>query len=179
MIVLNLLPFEDKNKIIKNYLFLLIKDVIFSLLLLSSILGIIFLISHFILIKNFIEISNSSLPVVKSNAMTEEVRKINRNLSNIKEIQDNYVNWVKIILDINNLIPQEKIQITNLETNLSKNSIILQGKAADRDGFLKLKDNLEKTNLFKNIKSPLTNLLLAEKINFQLEMEIQPIYVEQ
>lgn len=176
MITLNLLPPQDKKKITQHYLIFLSKDAIFSLLLLCAVLGIIFLICYLILIKNFIQINQGALSVMKSNEIiTEEVRKINKDLRKVEDIQEKNINWPETLLALSDLVAADEIQITNLEIDHLKNLITLEGKALTRNNFLILKKNLEESDLFINIKSPLSNLLLAENLNFSLEIELKTI----
>lgn len=170
MIILNLLTIQDKKNLTKHYLTLLSKDVIFSLLLLSAVLSIILLICQFILTQNFIQTNQNTLLTMKGNQIIiQHIRQINQDLKQVKKIQDKNIDWVQILLYLNNMIPQDEIQITNLEIDYSKNSIILQGKSLSRDAFLTLKQNLEDSEYFENIKSPLSNLLLAKNLEFELE----------
>ena len=172
--MLNLLPLQDKKNLKKHYLILLSKDVILSFLLLISILSIILSVSHFMLSKNFIELSQSSLSIMSGHEIiTQKIRQINRDLKKISEIEQGNTNWLKIILSLSQLIPPGEIQLNNLEIQGQKNQIFIQGSALSRTAFLTFKDNLEKTNLFSEIQSPLTNLLSAKNLDFELSFKIK------
>ncbi len=174
MTTLNLLPIQDKKNLVRNQIILISKDITYSLLLLGAILSIILLICHLILIKNFIQISQNSLSIVKSDEIiTQKIRRVNKNLKIIESIQEKNINWVKILLTLSKLTPQDEVQITNLEINSNKNLITLQGKSLTRDAFLTFKQRLENSGLFCNIKSPLSNLLSAKNLNFKLEMSLK------
>ncbi len=172
MIILNLLPKTDKKQIANHYLTLLIKDIVFSLLLICTVLAILFLICHFMLIKNFITISEQNLSIItKTNLITSDVRKINLELRTLEKIQYQYTNWVQFIINLNNQIPTTKIQITKINIDNHQQILRLEGKALNRDDFLKFKQNLENSKMFDSIKSPLSNLLSNKNLNFSLEMK--------
>lgn len=172
MIILNLLPNSDKKQIANHYLILLIKDIVFSFLLICTILAILFLICHFVLIKNFISISQQNLSIMtKTNLITNNIRQINRELISLKKIQDQYTNWAQFITNLNAQIPTDKIQITKLDIDKHQQNLKLEGKALQRDDFLELKQNLENSEMFNSVKSPLSNLLSNKNLDFSLEMK--------
>ncbi|MBU4360346.1 PilN domain-containing protein [Candidatus Parcubacteria bacterium] len=172
MIILNLLPATDKKQIVNHYLILLIKDIVFSFLLICTVLAILFLICHFLLIKNFISISQQNLSVMtKTNLITGNIRQINSELKSLEKIQDQYTNWVQFITNLNAQIPTDKIQITKLNIDKHQQTLKLEGKTIKRDAFLDLKQNLENSKMFSSIKSPLSNLLSNKNLNFSLEIK--------
>ena len=124
------------------------------------------------LIKNFITISEQNLSIItKTNLITSDVRKINLELRTLEKIQYQYTNWVQFIINLNNQIPTTKIQITKINIDNHQQILRLEGKALNRDDFLKFKQNLENSKMFDSIKSPLSNLLSNKNLNFSLEMK--------
>lgn len=173
MTILNLLTKIDKRKVTNRYLTLLCKDVVFSFLLVSTFLAIIFVISNFILTKNFISVSESSLTLNKTTGiMSAEIKGINSGLKEIEKMQEENTSWVAVILSLDELIPKEEIQITLLTFNGVSKKVEINGKALTREKFLEFKSNLEESELFSEIKSPLTNILYDKYLNFKLEAKL-------
>jgi len=173
MITLNLITKPDRKKLSQHRLTILFKDFVLSFLILSAVLGITLLICNFILMRNFIQLSDSSLSVIKSsNLVDKHVGQINENLKDINKIQNEYTDWVQTLLAINNLIPQYEIQVTNLEIDHLRKKAYLEGKALTREKFLELKQSLEESELFAEIESPLSNILYSKNLNFRLDINL-------
>lgn len=172
MIILNLLTSSDKKRVVKHHLILVLKDIVFSTMLIVAIVSVMLLISNYFLIDNFIQLSQGSVAISKTEESNREINKINNNLQEINSLQIENTDWAKVILSLNQLIVPNEIQLTNLEIMPAgeKQIIKLEGKALSRNGFLKFKQNLEDSPMLSNIESPLSNILLAKDINFTLAM---------
>ena len=76
---------------------------------------------------------------------------------------------------LSKLIP-EKISLSNVANDLSTQEIIIKGYAQTRDDLIAFNKNLEASQLFKEVKIPLSNFLTQEAIIFEITAKVNNIY---
>jgi len=64
------------------------------------------------------------------------------------------------------------INLTNLSYQTAQNKVVLNGQAKTREQFLNFKENLEKSQVFLEVESPLSNLINKENIDFNFNFKI-------
>ncbi len=175
MITLNLIPtqYEEKTKLTKVYL--VIKDILLIFLVFVIFITISFLFAKLILKNNYDDlIIENTLVNLNHKKFYSQIKKINSELNDIYQTQNSFYPYSKIFLALNDCMPHN-IFLTNLKitSGLGKDkkrliNIKITGKAKTRDDLLKLKNNLEKNELFYNINFPFKNLLKPKNINFQI-----------
>ena len=104
---------------------------------------------------------------------TEEARigKINDKMEEVYSIQTDYVKWSQVLVDFSALVPEgNRLESVSLDKENQRLSV--RGISKRRDDFLKLKKNLEKSNLVTELESPISNLLNQTNINFTLEAKL-------
>lgn len=165
----------------RHHLFLILKDFILSILLTAGFLSILILISYFLLNQNFILSSQDVAVNLSKSSITQDIREINSTLTQVETIQNRNIDWTQIILDINSLIPHSEIQLGNFNISSQKDaySLAIQGQALNRDAFLEFKNNLENFELIERVDSPLSNILYAENINFELNILFKDLYSQE
>jgi len=174
MITLNFITQKGKKRLLGNRLFILLKDISLSLLMISAVVGMTMVASQQILAQDFIQITKNTLSIINTEGIeTQKIKTINNDLKKINSIQTQYVNWVEWLTNLNNLIYSNKIQIGRLNIDLEGQKVSLNGKAASREDFLDMKTKLEESEMFEEVISPLSNILSANKINFDLEMTLK------
>ena len=97
----------------------------------------------------------------------EKVEKINSYLATIKKIQENKTSFSKTLIQISEITPNG-IRLYNIDLKKSEKTFEISGNANSRDNLLKMQDNLEKSDYFENIESPISNLISPSDINFSL-----------
>lgn len=101
----------------------------------------------------------------------DKVDKINSYLSVIKKIQDNKTDFSKTLIEISTITPKG-IRLYNLKLNKEEKKFELSGNANSRDNLLKLQENLNKSQYFTKIESPISNLISPTNINFSFTGEL-------
>ena len=169
MITLNLITYKIKKELTREKIFSIVNDILLIILFTVIVNGIFIFISHKILADNFEKIQKQrDLISIANQPFNLEVTEINNRMQKIKNIQDEYTKWSDILAEINNLIPSG-IKIDQMQFNSLTNTFNISGKALLRADFLILKENLEKSKLFTEITSPLSNLLRDQDVQFSLD----------
>lgn len=182
MITLNLIPTQKKNDLRLANFYIVVKNLIISILIIITTVAIVLLVSKIILQNMFNEIvAQSTLTTRYGNIFSGEIKIFNERLNGVKKIQGEYISWSKFISDFAKLVPTDII-VSNLVLSISEkdgNKIIISGLAKDREKLLNFKDNLEDSSLFDNVNVPLENLLKKEEINFSLKADINKQEIKQ
>ena len=107
----------------------------------------------------------------KTQEAQDSLREYNKIASKVKNGLKKQKEYWDIIYEINAKIPNDVV-LTDL--NVSEEGIIsLKGLAYTRKDFLSFKDGLEKSELFENLQSPISNLVMDKDVNFEFTAEIK------
>jgi len=167
MITLNLISIDYKEKLKLKKLYLKIKNFLFIILIFFILASIILLFAKNILQNNFDElVILNSLVKENSQKIGGEIKTLNMKINAANNIQKQFFPWSKIIIDFTKIVPTG-LEIHSLKVN--KNSWVITGEVKDRETLLGFKKELEKSKYFSEVKSPITNLLQKENIDFELE----------
>ena len=99
----------------------------------------------------------------------EKFKQVNAGASKLLKIQAGHFYWAEIFNKLGVAVP-EGVFIANFSTK--DFNIFLVGKAKNRDMLLSFKDRLEKDDCFANINVPLSNLVVKDDIDFQMDFLI-------
>ncbi len=176
MISLNLLPPEEKanlrlgniRRIFLNYALALISALIFGVLILAFIYFLLAVESKNSEGNYFLIQQSSQGQSLKS--QQDQIKKFNSELLQIEILQKKQPYYSLVILEIANLMPPG-VRIEKLEIN-EKNEIIVSGFAQNREKVVLFKEGLERSKNFKNITSPLSNLVKQIDIYFYFKFEL-------
>lgn len=169
MIKLNLLPPTQQDYLKNERLYLYFRRVAFVFFVFTILITGTLLAARILLQDNYASIITSSQRVNDHNyVITEQIDKLNQNLQAIEKIQNNFVKWSTIIVDLSRAIPPNA-QLTYLDMEKGNGTFSLTGIAATRDDYLKLQSNLQKLPYIKELTSPLTNLLERTNVKFQFD----------
>jgi Tfp pilus assembly protein PilN len=100
----------------------------------------------------------------------EKFQQVNAITENILKIQNKHFHWLTIFGKMSANIP-DGVTITDFSNKDFK--IFLVGRAINRDTLLGFKDKLESDNCFENINVPLSNLVVKDNIDFQMDLAIK------
>jgi len=173
---INLLPPIEKEKLeLDNFnqlfFFLAIRIAIFLL-----IFTFLLITTHYCLSillkeqKRLIEINENDIRIQQLIKMEEKIKNVNQQLDKINLKQKELVIWTPILEELAKITPSG-VYLVNFSYNLSVNKINLSGWAENRDKLINFKDSLEKSSLFVNLESPLSNLIKQNDINFSFTLE--------
>lgn len=174
-IYLDLLPKQRKTelkrkKLFRNILreeFLFLLPVILFVIILSN-------IYYLLSIQRDSSIAAKSLAESQDkyqelNSYEEKFKQVNANAAKLLKIQVGHLYWAQVFNKLGNAVP-EGVSISNFSTK--DFNVFLVGKAKSRDVLLNFKSKLEADACFANINVPLSNLVVKDNIDFQLDFSI-------
>jgi len=176
MFKVNLLPPQEKKKL---ELAELSRLLIFSAVRLVIILAIFILVlvnTYFclrILINtqnDLIEIRQSDERAQRQAEVEEKIQRLNQDARKIYLKQNDLVLWIPILEDLSKIIPSG-IYLINFSYRTSAGQIDLNGWASNRDKLLAFENSLKESSYFKDLESPLTNLIKQTDINFSFTLK--------
>lgn len=173
MIEINLLPAQQKKafetqETIKKVVYALI--FLFSSILISAVF--IFLAQR-IYTQNLQakkEISSSFekyLNLEKNKETLEKIEKINTVFSQIENLEKSKSSVHGILIAVVNSTPGD-INFSNIRVLIRDKKIELSGQAKKREALLEFQKNLQKSQYFENLSSPISNITSPENINFSI-----------
>ncbi|EKD46436.1 MAG: hypothetical protein ACD_67C00237G0003 [uncultured bacterium] len=175
-IYLDLLPKQRKSEIRRKKIFrILLREE--ALFLLPLLLFIIILLNVYYLISVQHDISIAAHSSIESqekyqelNLYEEKFKQVNETASLILKISDGHLHWGKVFDKMNGIIP-EGIALTGFSTKNYK--IFLIGNAKDRNILLNFKEKLSSDQCFEDVNVPLSNLVVKENVDFQMDFSIK------
>lgn len=75
-----------------------------------------------------------------------------------------------VINEINSIMPED---INLREFNLKNGNLVLRGMAQSRQSLLVFKDRLEENEFFEKVKSPISNFVANENVDFEFEVKMK------
>ncbi|KKQ46436.1 MAG: Fimbrial assembly family protein [Candidatus Moranbacteria bacterium GW2011_GWC2_37_8] len=174
-IYLDLLPQEKKNELRRSKIFrrILHEEMLF---LVPLVIFIALLLNIYYLL-NFQYNSSVTLSSVNKsqdkyqelNNYEEKFKKVNASIDILSKIQSSHLHWLNVLDELGSVVP-EGVYISDFST---KNyQIFLLGKARSRDNLLALKNNLDNSDCFKDVNVPLSNLVVKDNVDFQMDFVV-------
>lgn len=181
MIYLNLLPSSEK-KLFRLACIEKMTNYYIAIILIA----IVFLVFVFTGAKYFLLLHTGILEQSVAGQKTEEIeqkiqdteaiiKNFNVILGSVNKIKEQKIYFSDILSDLSEIIP-DSIVISSLLYNSSSgdiNKFVLEGKSATREDFLIFIEKLEQSPRFKEINSPLSNIVKKEDINFRIEFKLE------
>ncbi len=168
MINLNIISQELKKEINTKTIYLSYKNLLAIIFITLILYTSAYLICLLVLQIHFVEtVKDTTLITRGSENYSAQVRQLNSTITNIENIQSEYINW-SYLLEFLHQLSSEDVNISSISVNKEKKEIILRGMAMTRDGLLQLKEKLEESNYFTEINLPIKNLLEKENISFDI-----------
>jgi Tfp pilus assembly protein PilN len=175
-IYLDLLPQQRKQEIKRKKLFLkILREE--ALFLLPIVVFVVILLNVYYLLTvqkdNTIAIYSAQQSQNKYQQLgtyEEKFKQVNLFVQTLKKIQAGHLHWQELFQQLSDTIPGG-IYISDLST---KNyNVFLVGKAQSRDDLLDLKSKLEANPCFQNVNVPLSNLVVKNDVDFQIDLSIK------
>jgi len=172
MLTLNLISEELKKEIKLRHLYLFIKKINLTLIIITIVVAIILLVAKTILQVKFDNIVGQTTLVTKNNqGYNNKVKNINDRIDFVEKIQNNFIPWSNLLKTVAEITPGD-INLYYLKINFEGQTIKIKGEAGLRSSLLDLKQKMEATNIFKDIDFPIKNILEKENINFEINAKI-------
>lgn len=86
------------------------------------------------------------------------------------KIQSGHLYWQKLFRELSNTTP-DGIYVSDLSTK--DFSVFLVGKARTREDLLGFKEKLESAECFETVNVPLSNLVVKDNVDFQIDLKIK------
>jgi Tfp pilus assembly protein PilN len=172
MIPLNLLSPRKKKELSKEILLVSTKYVFAMSFILICSTTIILLIAEFIVQNNFFQaVSQNALVTREYGALNQNVYTVNRQIGQLKLVQNKFIVWSTRLVALTNLTPKN-VELYSVTVNSDTKDINLTGNAKTRDDLLQYKANLENSNLLSGVNLPIENLLEANNSYFDIKAKM-------
>lgn len=99
----------------------------------------------------------------------DKFKQVNILSETVEKIAAKHLYWQEFLKKLSGATP-EGIYISDLSTK--DFTVFLVGKAKTRENLLELKNRLESTSCFSNVNVPLSNLVVKENVDFQVDITI-------
>ena len=174
MLKLNILPEEFKKEVRLFSVYTIFRNVILLLVFLTATSGIIFLLGDAVL-QVYIDNCGFTRTITQSNFknLNERVENAESKINYILNIQENAINWSKLLEDIM-AKTNDNIVFSKIVINREKYQLDLFGHAETRADLIKLKDEFENSDTYLSIDFPIQNILEKNDIDFDMLMTIDP-----
>jgi Tfp pilus assembly protein PilN len=106
----------------------------------------------------------------KLNEYETKFNEVNARSQTLVKIQTNHLYWQQLFIELSGLLPEE-VYLTDLSTK--DFAVFIVGKAKTRDDLLNFKSKLENSKCFENVNVPLSNLVVKEDVDFQIDFKIK------
>ncbi|HMB65433.1 MAG TPA: PilN domain-containing protein [Patescibacteria group bacterium] len=171
MLFLNLLPSEFSQELkFKNLFRLLVRAGTF-LVVAAMVIAASFFIANKIL-RNFYEVVNNTNFLMQTQIKNPiEVREVNVKIKEAGRIRNNSFAWLRALEIVSQNLPRN-VYVESLELNKEEKKVTIDGVALTRESLVYLKENLENSDNFSELKFPLENILKKKDIHFEVEARI-------
>jgi Tfp pilus assembly protein PilN len=169
-LLLNLLPPQKKAELRLAFLYSFLQSMALLLLIGVSIGSFSLLSARFMMKKNLSDVSRRNAPETQEfKTVSETIKSINAHMTRLEVLNDQFNDWTRLLLAVEQAVPPGVVvaQLTVAPTG----SVTLSGDSETRDGVLALRRNLESNSLFRNIQSPLSNILQRTDVRFEFTMD--------
>lgn len=172
MLALNLISEELKKEVKLRHLYLLIKKINLTLIIIAIVAAITLLAAKTMLQSSFNNIIDQTTLITKNNqGYNSKIKDINGKIDFVEKIQNNFIPWSNLLKTVAAITPED-IGLYYLKINLAEPAIKIKGKAGRRESLLDFKQSLEAAAIFQEIDFPIKNILEKENINFEINAKI-------
>lgn len=172
-ITLNLLPPKNKAALRSGFLFAYAQSMLLVVFFLTAIASSTLLAVRLLLKGTYDDLAQRSTSTSEEyRSMTDEIRSINEYLKRVEGVHRRFTPWSSVLATVTQMVP-DGTQITGIRLDKT-GKILLSGVADERADVLVLREHLLQSNLFKNVSSPLSNILQQKNVRFDFEMTYAP-----
>lgn len=178
MLTLNLLPPKEKEKVKLELTFAFLVEFgaqfIFLALIFTGLLFSIYLYSSILTGAQIglIAVEKQAIQEERFRKIEEDLRKSNDTVEEVLNLESQFFAFAKIIEDLAGFVPKG-IYLKNLTITPGGRKISLVGLAPTREIMLNFKKNLEGSQKFSDVYSPISNLLVPKDVNFAFTITLK------
>lgn len=100
----------------------------------------------------------------------QKFKEINAVSQDLVKIQSGHLHWTVLLSELSGATP-DGVYMTDLSTK--DYDVFLVGKARTREALLDFKNRLEKSECFQKVDVPLSNLVMKEDVDFQIDLTLK------
>jgi len=100
----------------------------------------------------------------------DQTKNINKKSLIIRNFKENHFKWSDVIIEVGESF-SDKITLSDFSTK--DYQIFLVGKADERDALIELRDKISMSDCFENVNVPLSNLVVKDNIDFQMDFYVK------
>ena len=174
MITLNIISDQQRSVIKSIRRYQLLKRIGFSAIIVFILVSLLLGVSLFLLNQNLAtinqQIADTEKKIQGSNQgedIKESVIALNKKINLLKIVQSEYREMSMIIDPLTQAMP-DGVTLTSFSINILNNTFEISGTSQNRQSLLDFQNQLANTEIFSEIKSPLSNLAEKENISFKL-----------
>lgn len=177
--ITNLLPKEDqqdlKLELMAGQVFRFWAYILASFVVLSGLgMGMVFVLEQRIAASNNeIDSKRQSLNSSATRQLEQEVVTLNDQIRLLNSLYANHYYWSKTLTELSYMV-DSGTRLTTVQMDRATGKVTVQGEADDRDSVLSFWSRVMKSEVFKDINFPLTNLESNVGPEFTFEFYIKP-----
>jgi hypothetical protein len=168
MAKLNLLPTKEKNLLKRERFYQLIAISLIIFIIGTCLVALELSWAKQLLKDNF---PSYDLSLNRNKALIENIKDINSQLVAIDGIQKGYISTSPLLISLSQITSND-LEIKSFNFSQEKKDFQLKGWSKNRETLLKFKNDLEKIEFFKEVETPISNLLKQEDIDFEFSGEL-------
>jgi len=172
MILLNLIPIFQKERLNRERKFLVIHSIVGIIVVVISIHAIALFLARIILVDHYNTIRHdTSLVKVEHQKIQTVIDSANKKIEDTEKIQKTFSKWSLLLYDFASIIPDE-IRLDFIHINQDTGTFKITGMSPTRDILLETKVALEENKIIESLDAPLSNFIEKEDINFRFAGKI-------
>lgn len=169
MISLNLISPEQKDILKMKYLYILIENILGIFLITAVVVAIILIpLNQGLVILDYQNQKNKEAVTRKNIEVTEKINVLNQRIDDYLQIKKESYPWNNLLAELAKIVPPD-VSLIQFTASLADNNFIIRGYAKSRDDLIELIANLNKSEAFVDIESPLTNYLQQDDVTFEIK----------
>lgn len=181
MFDLNFLPDSELKAVKRSLAVLIVRNVLVWILFVGLVSVILLVWSKYFLESSLADSQERSILVSGSNlTLTEQIENINAEIAEVEDVQEHFVPWSEVVVEIVNSVPGNS-RVSELLLNAKAESFTINGETPTRDDLLALEESLDNNPYLENIESPISNILVPKDILFQFsgDLILEPVTEEE
>lgn len=172
IITINVLSPQHQQALHNKHLYLRFKELALLILLFTAITGILTLLGRYFLEEQLADLANRNATAITANEIaTAQAKNYNRELREIRSIQDRFHNWSEVIIRLVNQ-PTPNIVYQNIKVDAATGTINLSGTATTRADLIALREAITATPGVTKVDLPLTYLIQPTNNNFIITVHL-------
>lgn len=168
-LLINLMPPQKKAELRSAFMFSFMQAMLLFVLVGVCLASFSLLSVRLIMRNNLSEVSRRISPETQEfKSVSETIKAMNAHMKRLDQLNGGFNDWSKLLLAVERDTPPG-IALTRFTVSPT-GAVTMGGLGRRRDDVLALRANLENDPAFKDVKSPLSNILQKTDVNFEFTM---------